>query len=447
MTQLLIEAVIWGFVALLTPCVFPMVPMTVSFFLKGSDNKKQGRFKAMMYGLFIIMLYTLPIAAIILITRIAGGGAVTADIFNWLANHWIPNSIFFVVFMVFAASFFGFFELELPSSLTSRSDRNADRAGLAGVFFMALTLVLVSFSCTGPIVGTVIIKSTAGEFWAPILTMLCFSTTFAIPFTLLAFFPSLLKKMPKIGSWLGSVKVVLGCVEIALGLKFLSNIDLSYKLGLLSWHTALIIWVICFGAILLFELGVIGFPNAPRNRKWSAGRIVACIVAALFEIYLVSGFFGNPLNAISGYLPPREIKQSGEFEEDLARAREQHKLLFLDFTGYNCVNCREMEALVLNEPRVKAMLDEHFTISELYMDDKTELPQDKWITDENGKTYKTVGKVNSYISNSRFGNMAMPFYVIMDPETNQVLGTRSYNTDADAFLEFLSSVVPEQTIK
>ena len=229
---LILEAILWGFAMLLTPCVFPMVPMTVSFFMKGSENVAAGRFKAAMYGLFIVLLYTVPISVIIMLTRLIGGDAVTADIFNWLSTHWLPNIIFFIVFMVFAASFFGAFEITLPESIVNKSDRNSDKKGLAGVFFMALTLVLVSFSCTGPIVGSVLIKSTQGEFWEPMVTMLAFSVAFALPFTILAFFPSLLKKFKKSGgSWLNSVKVVLGFVEVALGLKFLSVADQTYHWG------------------------------------------------------------------------------------------------------------------------------------------------------------------------------------------------------------------------
>ena len=242
---LIIEAILWGFAMLLTPCVFPMVPMTISFFLKGSTTPAAGRFKAFMYGLFIILLYTVPISVIILLTWILGGDAVTADIFNWLATHWLPNIIFFIVFMVFAASFFGAFEITLPSSLVNKSDQKSDKGGLAGIFFMALTLVLVSFSCTGPIVGSVLIKSTQGEFWTPMLTMLAFSIAFALPFTLFAMFPSILKKM-KSGSWLNSVKVVLGFIEVALGFKFLSTADQTYHWGLLDREIYLAIWIVVF---------------------------------------------------------------------------------------------------------------------------------------------------------------------------------------------------------
>ena len=252
---LIIEAILWGFAALLTPCVFPMVPMTVSCFMKGSGSPARGRIRAGMYGFFIVALYTLPIAAIILITRLVGGAAVTADIFNWLATHWLPNILFFLVFMVFAASFFGAFEITMPSWMVNKTDSKADSKGLAGIFFMALTLVLVSFSCTGPIVGSVLIKSTAGEFWSPIVTMLAFSVAFALPFTLFAFFPSMLKKLPKSGGWLNSVKVVLGFIEVALGLKFLSVADQTYHWGLLDREIYLAVWIVTFSLLGLYLLG------------------------------------------------------------------------------------------------------------------------------------------------------------------------------------------------
>ena len=252
---LIIEAILWGFAAFLTPCVFPMAPMTVSYFLKGEGGPAMGRVWAAIYGLFIVALYTLPIAAIILITRIVGGDAVTADIFNWLATHWLPNIVFFLVFMVFAASFFGAFELTMPSWMVNKSDAKAGTKGLGGIFFLALTLVLVSFSCTGPIVGSVLIKSTSGEFWSPIITMLSFSVAFALPFTLLALFPSVLKKLPKSGGWLNSVKVVIGFVEVALGFKFLSVADQTYHWGLLDREIYLAIWIVVFSLMGLYLLG------------------------------------------------------------------------------------------------------------------------------------------------------------------------------------------------
>ena len=303
---LIIEAILWGFAMLLTPCVFPMVPMTVSFFIKGEG--KAGRFKALMYGAFIVLLYTVPICIIIGLTWILGGSAVTADIFNWLATHWLPNIVFFIVFMVFAASFFGAFEIVLPSKLVNSSDRKSDRGGLGGVFFMALTLVLVSFSCTGPIVGTVLIKSTAGEFWAPMVTMLAFSIAFALPFTLLAFFPSLLKSLPKSGGWLNSVKVTLGFIEVALGLKFLSVADQTYHWGILDREVYLAIWIVCFTLLGFYLLGKIRFKYDDKLEHIGLTRLTLAIAVFSFVVYMVPGMFGAPLKALSGYLPPLETQ-------------------------------------------------------------------------------------------------------------------------------------------
>ena len=301
---LIIEAILWGFAALLTPCVFPMVPMTVSFFMKGEGGPARGRFRAAMYGFFIVALYTLPIAAIIVITRILGGDTVTADIFNWLATHWLPNILFFLVFMLFAASFFGAFEITMPSWMVNKTDSKADSKGLAGIFFMALTLVLVSFSCTGPIVGSVLIKSTAGEFWTPIITMLAFSLAFALPFTLFAFFPAMLKKLPKSGGWLNSVKVVLGFIEVALGMTFLSVADQTYHWGLLDREIYLAVWIVTFSLLGLYLLGKIKFAHDSDTPYLSVGRLALAILTFSFVVYLIPGMWGAPLKGLSGYLPP-----------------------------------------------------------------------------------------------------------------------------------------------
>ncbi|UKI39775.1 MAG: hypothetical protein L6V35_03020 [Alistipes putredinis] len=281
-----------------------MVPMTVSFFLKNGGSPARGRIRAVFYGLFIIALYTVPIGIIILITRIVGGQAVTADIFNWIATHWIPNILFFVVFMIFAASFFGAFEITLPSRIVNDTDRKADRGGLAGTFFMALTLVLVSFSCTGPIVGTVLINSTSGMVWQPVVTMLAFSTAFALPFTLLALFPSLLDRLPKSGGWLNSVKVVLGFVEVALGFKFLSVADQTYHWGLLDREVYLAIWIATFSLLGLYLLGKIRFKYDEKDKPLSVLRLGLAIAVFSFVIYMIPGMWGAPLKALSGYLPP-----------------------------------------------------------------------------------------------------------------------------------------------
>ena len=306
---LIIEAILWGFAMLMTPCVFPMVPMTVSFFMKQSTTAAEGRFKAFIYGLFIVLLYTVPISVIIGLTWLIGGNAVTADIFNWLATHWLPNLIFFVVFMLFAASFFGAFEIEPPSSLANKSDAKSGGKGLGGIFFMALTLVLVSFSCTGPIVGTVLIKSTQGEFWTPMVTMLAFSVAFALPFTVLAMFPSLLKKMKgKSGSWLNSVKVVLGFIEVALGFKFLSVADQTYHWGLLDREVYLGIWIVTFSLLGFYLLGKLRFKNDDPVEHVSVPRLGLAIAVFTFVVYMIPGMWGAPLKALSGYLPPMETQ-------------------------------------------------------------------------------------------------------------------------------------------
>ena len=302
---LILEAIAWGLVMLLTPCVFPMVPMTVSFFLKkNQNNKAKGKFYASLFGAFIVALYTIPIAVIILITYFAGGEAITADIFNFLATHWIPNILFFAIFIVFAASFFGAFEIVMPSSLVNKTDSKSDKGGIIGVFFMALTLVLVSFSCTGPIVGTVLIKSTQGEFWEPIVTMLAFSIAFALPFTIFAFSPSLLKNLPKSGGWLNSVKVTLGFIEVALGFKFLSVADQTYHWGLLDREVYLAIWIVCFTLLGLYLLGKLKFKYDSPLEYVTIPRLALAITSFSFVIYMLPGMWGAPLKALSGYLPP-----------------------------------------------------------------------------------------------------------------------------------------------
>ena len=470
---LILEAILWGFAMLLTPCVFPMIPMTISFFMKGSSTPAAGRFKAFMYGLFIVLLYTVPISAIIGITYIFGGETVTADIFNWLATHWLPNIIFFIVFMIFAASFFGAFEITLPSSLVNKSDQNSDKGGLAGIFFMALTLVLVSFSCTGPIVGSVLIKSTQGEFWTPMVTMLAFSIAFALPFTIFAMFPSLLKKL-KSGSWLNSVKVVLGFIEVALGFKFLSVADQTYHWGLLDREIYLGIWIVVFTLLGLYLLGKIRFEADSEVKHIDVFRLFLVIVDFTFVVYMIPGMFGAPLKALSGYLPPIETqdfviwsKEDGSMpvqslsdvnagetglhklplgltgylsiDEALVEAKKVGKPVFVDISGLACVNCREMEQRVWSDPQVLQLLRDEFVIAVLYTDDKEKLPESEWVTTKNGKVLKDRGRVNAYYVRERFDVSAQPNYVILDPQGNQITPIRGYNLDIDGFVEFLKS--------
>lgn len=476
--SLIIEAILWGFAALLTPCVFPMVPMTVSFFMKSSGKPALGRFRAGMYGFFIVALYTLPIAAIIVITRLVGGDAVTADIFNWLATHWLPNLIFFAVFMLFAASFFGAFEITMPSWMVNKSDSKADSKGLAGIFFMALTLVLVSFSCTGPIVGSVLIKSTAGEFWSPIVTMLAFSLAFALPFTLFAFFPSMLKKLPKSGGWLNSVKVVLGFVEVALGFKFLSVADQTYHWGLLDREVYLAIWIVVFAMLGFYLLGKLRFAHDDEVQHVGVGRLALAIAVFTFVVYLIPGMWGAPLKALSGYLPPLTTQDfvlgqttsagasvsataplrtvdgkapkysdvlhlphglEGFFDlkEAEAYAARAGKPLFIDFTGHGCVNCREMEARVWSDPRVLELLRNDYVICALYSDDKMELPESEWVTTESGKVLRSLGKINAHYALKTFGVNAQPYYVLQGRNGHMLVEPRGYDLDVEAFVDFL----------
>ena len=472
----IIEAILWGFAALLTPCVFPMIPMTVSFFLKGSGNRARGRLMAALYGMCIVALYTLPIAVIILITKLVGGDAVTADIFNWLATHWIPNVIFFLVFMVFAASFFGAFEITLPGWLVNKSDSKADKGGLVGLFFMALTLVLVSFSCTGPIVGSVLIKSTSGEVWAPVITMFAFSVAFALPFTLFALFPSVLNNLPKSGGWLNSVKVVLGFLELALGLKFLSVADQTYHWGILDREVYLALWIVIFTLLGFYLLGKIRFKHDSEVQSVGVTRLLLAIVTFSFVVYLLPGMWGAPLRGLSGYLPPLHTQDfvldaaespagnSGggkagdafpvarhsdilnlphglngffDYDEALAYARKVHKPLFVDYTGHGCVNCREMEARVWADPQVLQLLRNDFVIVALYSDDKKELPENEWVTAETGRVLKSIGKINAYIAHKRFGINSQPYYMILGPDGEQLAPGRGYNLDVDQFVAFL----------
>ena len=475
---MILEAILWGFAALLTPCVFPMVPMTVSFFMKGSGSPTKGRINASLYGLFIVLLYTLPIAAIIIITRIVGGDAVTADIFNWLATHWLPNILFFVVFMVFAASFFGAFEITLPSKLVNKSDEKSEKGGIGGIFFMALTLVLVSFSCTGPIVGSVLIKSTAGEFWNPILTMLAFSIAFALPFTLFAFFPSMLKKLPKSGGWLNSVKVVLGFIEVALGFKFLSVADQVYHWGILDREVYLAIWIVVFSMLGFYLLGKIRFAHDSEIKHIGVGRLTLAIVVFSFVVYLIPGMWGAPLSQLSGYLPPlssqdfvltnggsavtAEATKSNtgvkygdvlhlphglngffDLEEAEEYAEKVDKPIFIDFTGHGCVNCREMESLVWSDEAVLDLLRNEYVICALYTDDKMALPKSEWVTTDSGRVLKTLGKVNAHYALTRFGVNAQPYYVLQGKDEKILVEPRGYNRDIPSFIEFLKKGVEE----
>ncbi len=466
--ELFIKALGYGLLALLTPCVFPMIPMTVSFFMHGETSKIKARFNALYFGISIIAIYVF----LGTITSLIFG----ADTANFLSTHWFPNILFFLIFMVFAASFFGMFEIVLPSKFVNKIDSKADKGGILGPFFMALTLAVVSFSCTGPLVGSVLVDSAGGEFIEPIIGMLGFSIAFALPFTLFALFPSLLKNLPKSGGWLNSVKVILGFIELALGLKFLSIADQTYHWGILDREVYLAFWIVIFTLMGIYLLGKIKFAHDSDIKHISFPRLALAIITLSFVVYLIPGMFGAPLKALAGYLPPQNTIDfdlstfsSGDFlnvtskekrtakysdflhmpygltgyfdkEEALAASNRENKPILLDFTGHGCVNCREMEANVWSDPNVLKLIRENFIVLSLYVDDKTKLPEEDWIISEyDGKTKKTLGKINADYQISKYKVNAQPYYVIMDSNENMLVEPRAYDLNINKYLNFLES--------
>lgn len=452
-----------GLAALLTPCVFPMIPMTVSFFT-GRGTK----FQALMYGFFIILIYTLIGAALAPLM-----GPETA---NHLSTEWIPNLIFFAVFIVFGLSFLGLFDITLPGTLINKVDQQAEKGGLIGVFFMAFTLVLVSFSCTGPLVGSILVSSAGGEFVKPILGMFAFAAAFAIPFTLFAFFPGWLKSLPKSGGWLNTVKVVLGFVEIALAFKFLSIADQAFHWGILDRDINIAIWIvisILIGVYLMKGFRMPGDTGKDAEDKTvSVFRLSLAMIVFVFVVYLIPGMWGAPLKALAGYLPPMythdfnvlsatassekpnavcdEPKYADflhlphglggyfDYEQAIACARQQNKPLFIDFTGHGCTNCREMEANVWSDPKVLQRLRDDYVVVALYVDDKTELPESEWYTSSyDNKVKKTIGKQNADLQITRLNNNAQPFYVLLGRDERVLITPYGYNLDADKFAAFL----------
>ena len=461
----------FGLAALVTPCVFPMVPMTVSLFTSGNDSRQRGIFKALVYGASIIAIYVLMG---VLVSVLLG-----EDGPNLIATHWLPNLIFFVVFIVFGLSFLGLFEITLPHQIVNSVDAQADKGGWAGIFFMALTLVVVSFSCTAPIVGSILSMAARGERIQPIVGMLGFSLAFALPFTLFAIFPSWLKSLPRSGGWLNTVKVVLGFVELMLALKFLSTADLAYHWHLLNRDVYIVLWIVLSALLGFYLLGKYRLSHDSPLDHLSVGRLLMAVLAFAFTVYLVPGLFGAPLPLLAGYLPPqskrdfsvapaeggtravaastataREVPRFGDFLElphnldgyfDLEQAkrvaRQQHKPIFIDFTGHACVNCRKMEATVWSDPQVLTQLRNDYVVVALYVDDKTELPQNEWYTSTHDKQLKTtLGKQNADLQITRYGVNAQPFYILLDPDdaTNKPLvAPIAYEPDAAQFSAFL----------
>jgi len=461
-----------GLAALLTPCVFPMIPMTVAFFTGHEKNKSEAIRDAIIFGVSIVAIYT--------IVGIGVSVLFGAEVANDIATSAIANIIFFVIFFIFALSFLGAFEIVLPSSFVNKMNKNSEKGGLIGIFFMAFTLVLVSFSCTGPIVGSVLIESAQGEILKPIIGMLGFSLSFAIPFTLFAIFPEWMKSLPKSGGWLNSVKVVLGFLELALGIKFLSIADQAYHWGILDREVYLAIWIVIFFLMGIYLLGKLQLPHDTPIQKLSVTRLLLSICTFTFVVYMIPGMFGAPLKALSGYLPPmttqdfdinrtmreQQFSSGGEAEEDnnfptnprfssflhlphgisgffdydeaRTYAREVNKPLFIDFTGHGCVNCRKMEEYVWADAGVLSRLKNDYIVVALYVDDKTTLPEDDWFTSSyDGKIKRTLGKQNFDLQIGTFNSNAQPYYVLLDNEENLLSEPRAYGLDINSFVDFL----------
>jgi thiol:disulfide interchange protein DsbD len=457
-----------GLAALLTPCVFPMIPMTVTFFTKSSGSRSRGILNAVIYGVSIIAIYTLV-------------GTVFALIFgagfaNFLSTHWLPNLLFFAIFVLFALSFFGLFEIRLPNKLVNNIDNQANKGGLAGIFFMAFTLVLVGFSCTGPIAGTILLEAASGQAIKPLIGMLGFSTAFAIPFTLFAIFPGWLSSLPKSGGWLNTVKVVLGFLELALALKFLSMVDQVYHWNLLDREIYLALWIVIFTLLGFYLLGKIIFPHEQKSESTSISRLLSAILVFSFVVYLIPGLFGAPLKALAGYLPPMSthdfqllntnvsseqdalaadceqpkyddflelphgIKGYFDYEQALACSKKQNKPIFIDFTGHGCVNCREMEAAVWSDPAVLKRLKEDYIVVAMYVDEKTELPREEWYTSVyDNKVKKTIGKQNMDFMIQKLNANAQPYYILVGDNEELLSPPRAYDLDVQEFVEFLDA--------
>ncbi|MBO5251644.1 MAG: thioredoxin family protein [Bacteroidaceae bacterium] len=436
---------IGGLLALFTPCVWPIIPMTVSFFLKRSKDKKKGIRDAWTYGASIVVIYvTLGLA----ITLIFGASALNA-----LSTNAVFNILFFLMLVVFAASFFGAFEITLPSKWSNAVDSKAEQtSGLLSIFLMAFTLSLVSFSCTGPIIGFLLVEvSTTGSVVAPAIGMLGFALALALPFTLFAMFPSWLKQMPKSGGWMNVIKVTLGFLELAFALKFLSVADLAYGWRILDRETFLALWIVIFGLLGSYLLGKIKFPHDDDDTTVSVPRFFMALCSLAFAVYMVPGLWGAPLKAVSAFAPPMNTQdfnlyknevhaQFDDFDAGMEYAKRNGKPVMLDFTGYGCVNCRKMELAVWTDPKVSKMIQEDYVLITLYVDNKTPLPENIKVT-ENGKerTLRTLGDKWSYLQRVKFGANAQPFYVLIDNEGNPLNKSYSYDEDINKYIDFLET--------
>lgn len=470
-----IAGILGGFAAFIMPCIFPMVPLTVSYFTKQSGTRAKGISQAVLYGLFIIVIY---VALGMLVTILFGSTAL-----NELSTNGVFNFLFFLLLIVFAASFLGAFEIQLPSSFVNKIDAKSDKGGFVGLFFMSFSLALVSFSCTGPIIGTLLVEAAAnGERLGPAIGMLGFSIALALPFVLFALFPSMLNSLPKSGGWLNSVKVVLGLLELALALKFLSNVDLAYHWNWLDREVFLALWIAIFGLMGLYLIGTIRFANDSRLEFLSVPRTLFAVVVFSFVIYMVPGLWGAPLKSISAFLPPSATQDfdlsniqiagvsgtgntSGkssetrkyyeifhergtpkgfdpyyDYEEGLAAAREAGKPAIVDFTGWSCVNCRKMEANVWTDPTVAEILRNEFVMIELFVDDRTELePEEQFTSEYSGKKIRTIGHKWSDFQASEFASNSQPLYVIVNGDGDVLVPPSGADYNPSSYADFLRS--------
>lgn len=454
-----------GFAAILTPCVFPMIPMTVSFFMRGSDNRGKAIRTGIFFGFSIVLIFTL-------LGALFSFGIFGPNVGSVLSTHWIPNLLFFLLFLIFSISFFGAFEIILPSGLVNKTDAKADEGGMIGAFFMALTTVIVSFSCTGPFIGALIIEAVQDGGMRPLIGMFVFGLAFATPFTLLAIFPSALNKLPKSGGWLNAIKVVFAFILLAFGLKFLSNIDQVYGFGILSREIYLAIWIVVFFMLGLYFLGKIKFSHDSDLPFIGVGRLFLSIITFTFVVYLFTGLLGSPLRSVSALIPPATVNQSYilsnsgggnytpsaelcgpakyadklhlphglsgyfDYEQGLACAKEQGKPVFLVFKGHTCANCKKMENTVWANSEVQNMLANEFVIVALYTDDRTELPENEWVTSEiDGKIKDKMGKRNLDMQISKYETNSIPFHVIIKPDGTEIEMNTTF--DDDVFKSFL----------
>ena len=464
-----------GFAGVLTPCVFPMIPMTIAFFSHGSEERSKTVFKALIFGISIVLIY----ASLGIIVSLTSAGAGFA---NTLSTHWVPNIIFFVLFIVFAISFFGAFEILLPNSWVTGADSKVDKGGILAAFFMGLTTVIVSFSCTGPIIGALLVEAASGDVLRPTFGMVGFGIAFALPFTIFALFPSILSRIPKSGGWLNSIKVVLGFIMLAFSMKFLMTIDSVYSLGILSRSLFISIWIVLFSLLGLYLMGKIKFSHDSDLPFIGVFRLFLVIAVFSFVVYLISGLFGAPLNGLSSFLPSAEASEfnlpkvimgnrtvsgpvepsvlSGsicsepkykdifhmqlglmgyfDYKQGLACAKEQRKPVLIDFKGHACANCKRMEAKVWSDPEVLRRLRDNFVIIELYIDDRTQLPENEWIISAiDGKQKKTIGKISEDLEISKFKTNALPLYVIADYDGNALSKPMPTNLNVEEYKNWL----------